>query len=326
MEISNQPSARESRKGLWVLLLAVVAAVLTAYVPVFLIITPALWAYAGARTKPYWVFLPAAAFAYGMFSFEPAAVASALTAGALAATLLLLLLLTRGFSNSETVLILCGAFLLTLYGAICLPSLLDGKEAFAAIQSRVGDLRALYRASEAQMSQISPDSIALILQTMDAMYDAVPAGFVAVLCVFASVLGLGNLLFFRAFCRKQAQIKLSPMRAFRDWTLPRSMTLGLFALLIGSIILELSGWTFAESFSITVNTLLGIPLFLQGICVVDFLISRMQKNHAVVRTIMYTGFGVLYQLVIFPLVLIGCFDQIFRIRERMRSMPPPSAA
>lgn len=325
METSNQLSSREVRKGLFALLLAVVAGVLTAYVPFLLIIAPALWAYAGARTKPYWILLPAAAYAYGVFTFEPFAVACALTAGALIAAMLLSMMLTHGFSNSDTVLILCGVFLLMLYGAVCLPELLEGREAYAAMQAQIGDLRAIYRATEAQMSQLNPEAVKLVLETMDVMYDTVPTGFVAVLCVGASALGLGNLLFFRAFCRKQEAIKLSPMRAFRDWTLPRSMTLGLFAMLIGSIILEFTGWAFAESFAVTANYLLGIPLFLQGISVVDFFLSRLQKNRTVARTLAYVGMGVLSQMLIYPLVLVGCFDQIFRLRDRLRGMPPRAA-
>lgn len=325
MEISNQPSSREARKGLWVLLLAVVAAVSAAYVPFMLVVAPALWAYAGARTKPYWILVPAAAFAYGVFTFEPVVVASALTAGALIAALLLNTLLTHGFSNSDTVLILCGVFLLMLYGAICLPELLNGHPAYASMQAQIGDIRSLYNASEIQLAKLNPEGLKLVLQTLDTMYDAVPIGFVAVLCGGASVLGLGNLLFFRAFCRKQSQIRLTPMRAFRDWTLPRSMTLGLFAILIGSIILEFTGWAFAESFSITANFLLGIPLFLQGVSVVEFFIHRLPKNRTVVRTFTYIGLGVLYQIVIFPLVLVGCFDQIFRLRDRLRGIPPRAA-
>jgi len=325
MEISNQPTSNETRKGYWILLLAVVAGVLAAYVPLLLIIAPALWAYAGVRTKPYWIFVPAAAFAYGAFTFETATVAIALTAGALIVALLLSTLLTHGFSNSDTVLILCGVFLLMLYGAICLPELLNGNEAYAAIQAQVGDIRALYRASESQLSQLNPDGVKLIMETLDTMYEGVPVAFVSVLIIFSSVLGLGNLLFFRAFCKKQEQIKLSPMRPFRDWTLPRSMTLGLFAMLIGSIIVEFTGWAFAESFSMTANILLGIPLFVQGICVLDFFIDRMQKNRTVVRTLTYIGLVVLYQFMLFPLVLVGCFEQIFRLRERLRGVPPRAA-
>mgnify|MGYP001070008674 CR=1 FL=1 len=312
--------------GWLMLLLAAAVAFLTAYLPLLLILSPALWAYAGARTKPYLLFLPAAVFAAGTFALNPLVVAAGLSGAAILAAALLYVLLTRGFSNSETVLLLCGVFLVGLYTAVCLPGVLEGRGAFADIQASIASLNNFYHSAAAQMPQLNPDGVKVITEAMDAMYDAVPSSFVAVLCIFASVLGLANLLFFRLFCRKQTQISLSPMRAFRDWTLPRSMTLGLFVMLIISLVMELAQSPFAEGFGVTANVLLAIPLFLQGISVVDFFIVRAQKNVTLVRTLTYVGLGVLYQFVLYPLVLVGCFDQIFRLRDRMRGMPPRAAA
>ena len=325
METSNQPSPRASRNGWLALLLASAVALLAAYVPLLLILAPALWAYAGARTKPYLLVLPAAVFAAGSFVLNPPVVAAGLSGAALLAAVLLYVLLTHGFSNSETVLLLCGVFLVGLYSAVCLPGVLEGRGAFADIQASVGTMSNFYRSAAAQMPQLNQDAVKLISEMMDAMYDAVPTSFVAVLCIFASVFGLSNLLFFRLFCRKQTQISLSPMRAFRDWTLPRSMTLGLFVMLIISLVMELAESPFAEGFGITANVLLAIPLFLQGISVVDFFIVRAQKNVTLVRALTYVGLGVLYQFVLYPLVLVGCFDQIFRLRDRLRGVPPRAA-
>ena len=326
MENLNQQSPRVRMTGWLMLLLAAAAALVTAYVPFFLILSPALWAYAGARTKPYLMLLPAAVFASATYALGTIVIAAGLAGAAALASVLLYVLLTRGISNSETVLLLCGVFLLGLYTAICLPGVLEGRGAFADIQASIGALNDFYHAAAAQMPQLNADGMRLITDAMDAMYDAVPSGFVAVLCVFASVLGLSNLLFFRLFCRKQAQISLSPIRPFRDWTLPRNMTLGLFGMLILSLVMELADWSFAEGFGVTANVLLAIPLFLQGISVVDFFIVRAKKNVTLVRTLTYVGLGVLYQFVLFPLVLVGCFDQIFRLRDRMRGMPPRMAA
>ena len=326
METSNQPSPRASRNGWLALLLSSAVALLTAYVPLFLILAPALWAYAGARTKPYWILLPTAVFTVGTFALNSAVVAAGLSGAAVVATVLLYLLLTHGISNSDTVLLLCGVFLVGLYVAICLPGVLEGRGAFADIQSAIGSLNEFYRSAAAQMPQLSQDGVKVILDAMDAMVDAVPSSFVAVLCIFASALGLSNLLFFRLFCRKQTQISLTPMRAFRDWTLPRSMTLGLFAMLILALVMELAEFEYAEGFGVTANVLLAIPLFLQGISVVDFFIVRAQKNVTLVRALTYVAFGVLYQLLLYPLILVGCFDQIFRLRDRMRGVPPRAAA
>ncbi|MEZ4509147.1 MAG: hypothetical protein R2881_05750 [Eubacteriales bacterium] len=56
------------------------------------------------------------------------------------------------------------------------------------------------------------------------------------------------------------------------------MTLGLFAMLIGSIIVEFTGRAFAELSFHDGNILLGIPLFVQGICVLDFLYRAPAKE------------------------------------------------
>lgn len=325
MEVSNQQTPRAKQRGWLVLLLAFAAAFLAVVFPLALIIAPALWAYAGARTKPALMLLPAALYMAAMFTLESLAVAGGLSGAALICAVLVYVLLTNRFGNADTALVLSGVFLIGLYTVICLPGILDGRGAFADIQAAMSSLRAFYAAAAAQVPQVSAEAVSAVLDTMDLIHDSVPVGFVAVLCVFASVLGLGNLLFFRALCKKQEQIRLSPMRAFRDWTMPRSMMMGLFMMLIVSLILEFSEWTFAASFSVTVNTLLAIPLFLQGISVVDFFIVRAQRNITTMRTLTYVAIGILYQFVLYPLVLVGCIDQIFRLRERMRGIPPRAA-
>ncbi len=312
-------------RGWLVLLLAAVVAAIAAVIPLVLIVAPALWAYAGARTKPAFMLLPAAVFAGGMLALNPVVVAGGLSGAALIAAVLVYVLLTKGFGNADTALMLSGVFLAGLYAAMCLPGILAGRGAFADIQASLLGLREFYAAAAAQVPQIGTQSVSLVLETLDMIHDSVPIGFVAVLCVFASVLGLSNLLFFRAFCKNQAQIKLSPIRPFREWTMPRSMMTGLFVMLVGSLILEFSEWEYAASFSVTVNTLLAIPLFLQGISVVDFFIVRGKRKVSTMRALVYVAIGVLYQFVLYPLVLVGCIDQIFRLRDRMRGIPPRAA-
>lgn len=324
MDISNQQSSRAGWRSWLTLLLAIAAALVAAIVPLALIVAPALWAYAGARTKPAALLLPAAAYAAVMFAQGPFFVAAGLSGAALLAAASLYVLQTRRFGNADTALLLSGLFLVGLYSAICLPGILEGRGAFADIQASIRSMKEFYASAAAQFPQIGEEGVKAVLSTMDLMVEAVPTSFVAVLCIFSSVLGLSNLLLFRAFCHKQ-QIAISPMRAFRDWTLPRSMMIGLFVMLIGSLILEFTSWAYAASFSMTVNILLAIPLFLQGISVVDFMIVRAKKNVTMVRTLTYIAFGVLYQFVLYPLVLVGCFDQIFRVRDRMRGVPPRAA-
>ncbi len=325
MENIQQQTIREKRSGWLVLLLSVLSALIAAVFPVALVVAPALWAYAGARTKPYWIVIPAVAFAVTAFSSYTLIPAAGLSGAALLASILLYALLTRRVSNAYTALTLAGVFLVGLYVSVCLPGIFDGRGAFADAQAAIGSLFDQYRSAASQMPELNVQNSQAILDVMDAYVKEIPNFVVSALCIFAGVLGLGNLLFFRLFCRKQPEISISPMRVFRDWTLPRSMTFGLFALLIGSLILEWTGWAYSESMSNTVNALVGMPLLLQGLCVVDFLIARSPKHINTGRTLAYIGIGVLFSLAQTPLILLGCFDQIFRVRDRMRGVPPRAA-
>ena len=325
MENYEQQAPRRIRRGWPVLLLSVLIGLVAAVFPFALLLAPGLWAYAGARTKPYWIALPAAAFAVTAFQlYTPVAaaglsVASALVAGSI------YVLMTRKVSNTYTALILAGIFLGGLYVAICLPGILDGRGAFADVQRAMDTGLSLYRSAMAETSSLSADVKTLFSQALDAFRVEVPNLVVSALCVFAGVLGLGNLLFFRLFCRKHHEIEISPIRPFREWTLPRSMTFGLFVFLIGSLALEWAGWAFAAGFSNAVNALVGMPLLLQGLCVVDFMLARSPKNATLGRALTYTGIGILFSLTQTPLILIGCFEQIFRFRDRMRGVPPRAA-
>ena len=322
MENSNQQPSRANPRGWLVLLLSIVVAGIAAYFPFALLIAPALWAYAGARTKPGWMILPIAVLALcTLLIGSPEILAGWYGAAALVAVLIYVMM-TRRMSNSDTALILAGVFLVGLYATFCLPGILAGRGAFADIQSAMSSLIAMDRETLAQMPQIDANVAKSIMDMLNLIYESVPIGFVAVLCLFASIMGLGNLLFFRLFCRKHPEISISPMRPFREWTLPNSTTLGLFALLVLSLIAELADWTFADGFAMTANILVALPLFLQGLCVVDYFIVRAQKNLTTTRILIYFGIVVLFRYAAMALLLIGCFEQIFHIRLRMSTLPP----
>jgi len=323
--VQSQPSHAKNRAWL-ILLLSVLSAVAAVALPAALLLAPALWAYAGARTKPGWIALPAAVYGLlALYAYGSMEAALGLFLSAAAAAVAVFYMLTRKMSNAYTALTLSGIFLVGLYCAVCLPGVLSGAGAFAGSQAAIDETVSLYRAMAQQMSGLNADSLALINEYLDAFSKAVPSFIVGGLCAGAGVLGLSNLLFFRLFCRKHTEISISPMRAFRFWTMPRSMMLGLFALLIGSLVLEWSGWTYAEGLSNTVNVLVAMPLLLQGLCVIDFFLARAPQRVTVARVVTYVLLAVLFGFLQTPLILLGCIEQIIRIRDRMQNTPPKPA-
>ena len=323
--VQSQPSHAKNRAWL-ILLLSVLSAVVVATLPAALLLAPALWAYAGARTKPGWIALPAATYgALALYSYGSMEAALGLSLAAAAAAVAVYYMLTHKMSNAYTALTLSGIFLVGLYSAVCLPGVLSGAGAFAGAQAAIDETISLYKVAVQQMSGLNADTLTLINEYLDAFSKAVPSFIVGGLCAGAGVLGLSNLLFFRLFCRKRTEISISPMRAFRFWTMPRSMMLGLFALLIGSLALEWSGWTYAEGLSNTVNVLVGMPLLLQGLCVIDFFLARKPQKATTARVVTYVLLTLLFGLLQTPLILLGCMEQIFRIRDRMQNTPPKPA-
>lgn len=327
MEYNNQTSKSVENSAWLILLLAVAVGAAALIIPFGLIVVPALWAYAGARTKPGWIALPAAVYALGalmLYSENGYTSAVAVSVMAAASAVALYVLLTKRFSNTYTALTLSGIFLLELYVAACLPSVLAGKGAFAAVQAAMDEIISFYRTTFVQAAGADAQYAALVNEYLDTFSKAVPTMVVAALSIFASVMGLGNLLLFRLFCRKRKEIAISPIREFRFWSLPRSMMFGLFALLVGSLILEWSGWQYAESLVNTVNVLVGMPLLLQGLAVVDFLIVRSARKTAGQRAVTYVLIGVLFGLAEMPLMLLGGFEQLFHFRARTQGLPPQS--
>ena len=56
---------------------------------------------------------------------------------------------------------------------------------------------------------------------------------------------------------------------------------------------------------------------IQGLCFIDYLIERSKRNHTVKRVLIYTACGVFLPLLMTMLVMAGCFEQIFRMRQKM---------
>ncbi len=322
MENSSLKQENAQRRVWLILAISAAAGLITIWIPAGFIIVPALWAYAGVRTKPAWMALPAVIYAVGVFSFYTTIAAIGMIVCVIGAAAVLYYMQTKRVSNTYTALALAGVFLVGLYISVALPGVMSGDGAFAAIVSALDEMIDFYRQALSQAGAANAEYVALANAYLDAFSEAVPNYIVPALCIFAGLLGLGNLLFFRLFCKKSPDISLAPMRAFRYWSLPRSMMLGLLLLLVGSLVLEWNGWAFADSFGNTVNVLVGMPLLLQGLCVIDFLIVRAKKNITTRRAIVYTTIGVLFSLAQMPLILIGCFEQIFHFRIRVQTMPP----
>ncbi len=295
------------------------------FIPLVLLVAPALFACAMCRTKPGYLALFGGVYAALSFLILPALTALSLSVLCTGMAFALYWMQTGKMSNIYTALVLSGIALVSLYAAACLPGILSGEGAFAPIQAMVDDMVGTARQATAAAVSGLPESFAAGVQEYFALLDTfsrmAAALFVPFLCVTAGLLSLVNLLFFHLFARKNG-LSVSPMRPFRLWAIPQRITYGMLFLLIVSLIFLWTDWDYADAFSGTVNVLVGMPLMLQGLCVVDFLIVRTGKNVVAKRVLVYLAAALLFVYAQALLMMLGCFDQLFRFRMRA-SMPPP---
>ncbi len=301
---------------------AAIAGAAVCVFPFALLVAPALWTAAMFRTRP-WALLPlfAATAAFFFLVYQPVAAAAIALLVALPA-LIFYVMQSRRAGNSYTLAAAAAACILVLYAAVCLPGIVDGSGAFAGAQAFVDRALAASRETAAAMlSGASGDVLATYDAYIKSISAAVPTSTVSVLCFAGILIALANFLFFRLFVRR-VKPAITPLRAFRFWAVPQTFSAGIFVFLLGSLALEFFGADYAPGVSSTVNVLVGIPLMLQGLSVVDFLIVRRGGRVQTRRALFYVAIGLLLPLLQTALMLLGCMEQLLRYRDRAGLIPP----
>lgn len=318
----NIPDSNGKPPRAGTMLLAATAIGLAAvFMPFALPVASAFFAYVMCKTKPAFLALFGGVFALGallLYGGLSAACLTAITAGIAAA---LYALQTRKVGNAYTVATVSGIALLALYALICLPGILSGEGAFSLVEAVARDVAGGVKEFLASVPDAEAEA-AQLNEYIDVYLASIPTLVVPVLAIFAAVTGFGSFLLFRAFARNKG-LSLTLLPAFRFWKIPGTLATGLIVMLAGSLLLDLIGWDYAEALTNAVNTIVGMPLMLQGLCVLDFMLVRRGGNVTTRRVLVYIATGLFLWAAQMPLVVLGCLEQILRFRAR--TTPPPSA-
>ena len=210
-----------------------------------------------------------------------------------------------------------------LYAAVCLPGIVDGTGAFTAAQEGV---RLLGEAVAAQLALHAgvpgyAESAAIAEQLFSSMYLAVPVLLTGVLCVLGALFGFFTAVLFFAFTRRRrAACGLAAPKPFRLWVIPRRYVPGIVLLYVMALVLRLSGFANADAVYNTVGSLLNLPLMVQGLSLVAFLLSLRSRPGKALSAVTYVLIGVLFPLTSSMLTTVGLFDLFLRFRDR--AIPP----
>lgn len=293
-----------------------------------LFVSPLVAAFAAAALARQGRSFSAAALLALLPLFAPAAVllfggAAAAALGALAlpaAVCAVWYVQTRRLGGFLTASAAAAAAIAGLYAAVCLPGIVDGTGAFTAAQEGV---RLLGEAVAAQLAGVPgyAESAEIAEQLFSSMYLAVPVLLTGVLCVLGALFGFFTAVLFFAFTRRRrAACGLAAPKPFRLWVIPRRYVPGIVLLYVMALVLRLSGFANADAVYNTVGSLLNLPLMVQGLSLVAFLLSLRSRPGKALSAVTYVLIGVLFPLTSSMLTTVGLFDLFLRFRDR--AIPP----
>lgn len=318
----NNPSKWSQVKPL---LVGVLLGTLTGLFPLALLFVPAFWASVALRGRFSTLLLFMAAFLAGTLTLYTPYTAITLTLLCGLPAIILYVFVPKKMDHVTVMAIIAGVGILLLYAALCLPGILSGEGAFSRIQAYIDLAVEGSRGAMSGMPGAAPELIAAYEGYLDMLGDAAALITMPALCACGVALGLGNYLFFRRFTRKGGYDFLL-MRPFRLWAIPPAFTLGICLFLIGSFALDLMELPYAAALSATVTVLVGTPLIIQGLALIDFTIVRKGKRIKLRRIVIYTLAGLFFSLLQMPLMLTGCMEQLLHIRDRYNALPPTGPA
>jgi len=161
-------------------------------------------------------------------------------------------------------------------------------------------------------------AMAQYVQLLDATVLAIPDMAAGIICLFGSVAGILSVVCFFAFTRKHREaLGIPAPKPFRLWSIPRAWTKGIMFLYVLAFVLMIADYANAAAVHNTVMQLLSVPLIVQGLAMIAFLLSMRKYPSKSLNAVIFTAIGVLFAIVQSMLTMIGLFEQVMRMRERV---------
>ena len=202
------------------------------------------------------------------------------------------------------VMLLAFFMLVSLYGQISVPALLEGEPPYTALVDSMREWKTVAADMGLDVSGFS-DTISMI-----------PTVFYGYLIFISEFIGFIIVVLSKYFCTL-GKSKPRPMAKFADWQLPSSLRIGVPVLAVGCIIAFIAHFNGAEALLMAVLALVLPPLTVQGLSTTMFMMVRSKKGKRP------SGFAIamLIILLLFSPILFSIFGIIelyARSRDRFR--------
>ncbi len=206
-------------------------------------------------------------------------------------------------------------FVIALYCALCLPSLLSGGGPFDQLEVYIRETSAYFEDSMLAAGA-QQESIDMLTSFRSAMILLLPE--ISVIALFSTgmLAGFADTLQARALCVSKG-VKLRPMAPFYLWQLSKNFNYGMTIFLVGGIIAYLANINNATAVLCAVECLVGWPLVLIGASVIAFFVKIRPYRNGAMTTMFFISFALFMPYSIYFLGLLGLIDRAFRLRKKI---------
>ncbi len=305
-------------------LLTGIVALLALFFPILLLILPAMFAYLAA-VRPWSCFLPAlviAAVGTALLSQWPGWLH--LLVIYLPASVLSGILLRRGVGRFEITAVAAALIAAGFYVLLCVPSLTQGLGPVGLMQQQVQEMIDSFRALPAQLTVTGQEAagaeeyVAAVTAALNDFRLGLPTVMPAILCLMGSVGAVISVPLAATWCARADSARFRAPTRFVDWRLPRGFVVGALILAVGSGVMALLELDIAQTVWTASLVLILLPLFVQGLCTLLFVIARSRGGKAVPIVVLVLAFVLAFPFVALILTLLGAVEQAFQLRRRIR--------
>lgn len=315
-------SQQNNRPGILIAIAAGALGILSLFAPVVLMILPAFFGYLLAA-RPWTRGLPALGIALvGTMVLSQWPTSLYVLSIYVPASIVLAVLLRKGVGRFETIAAVAALIGAGFYVLLCVPSLVAGGTPTSLMQEQVlmmmdvvGELPADMGAAGAELDA-AKESLAMVTASLNDFRLALPELMPMILCLIGSV---GAVISVPLAARWSSRVekKIRPISAFRDWRLPREFLIGALILALGCGVLVLLKLEIAQTVWMAALVLIVLPLFVQGLCTVAFLLQKSSggKVGVIVLLVLMCLLALPFAVVI--LTLLGAVEQALSLRRRI---------
>lgn len=217
-------------------------------------------------------------------------------------------------ANRSTVMLTSALLALGLYALLCAPGLIAGEGAFAEMKKAFELYKSAFDEAAKSMAFTSAQTDALN-ETFAVLSMLAPEITITSVIGPAMLFGFLDYIIARAMA-KRAGVPVRGMAKLCTWELSKSQSLGSLILLLGALALSFLNIENVGALLVAVELIVFGPVFLMGVCFIEFLAKTRAKNSGAFRALIYIASVLLlpYSAVLY--IILAFIDKVLRIRKR----------